>query len=445
MDVDGSCQFDRFPAQSILAITSDELLKIFSLLPEHERCRVIPTLCKSFASALRQSGDLYQLLDLDLTEMDTIITNPADKACTEMFLADMLCWLMPRAPFVRNLRVHLMEGWEALAKDTMTSALSACCALQRLDLSVVGRLNLWLPAIFSLTNLKELYLAANSTWARLPPALGNLSSLEVLHIKMAIDGGRNMAEKFVPLEMLGCTSLRQLSFFGCKGLVVSPVIGELMSLQSLTVHGTNMRPGRDAIHPCAFQRGSFATTCLTSLQLTDCNFDAIPFQICHLHSLKRLNLSQNHLRKLPKLLAAYLRDLAVLDLSRNCFRCIPPVLASLHNLRYLNLAENADLEVCGESERASLGYIGREEAADEGVALTYIVCSLAELEVLDVRKRPDPDSAQQAVAPMPDPWKPACRATLTDVATAVRVRSRWCNLQHFLYDEAPRPTQAPVH
>lgn len=68
-------------------------------------------------------------------------------------------------------------------------------------------------------------------------------------------------------------------------------------------------------------------------------------QICHLHSLKRLNLSQNHLKKLPKLLAAYLRDLAVLDLSRNCFRRIPPVLASLHNLLYLNLAENADLEV----------------------------------------------------------------------------------------------------
>ena len=47
-----------------------------------------------------------------------------------------------------------------------------------------------------------------------------------------MDGDRrNMAENFVPLEMLGCTSLRQLSFIGCKGLVVSPVIGELMSLQ----------------------------------------------------------------------------------------------------------------------------------------------------------------------------------------------------------------------
>lgn len=72
-------------------------------------------------------------------------------------------------------------------------------------------------------------------------------------------------------------------------------------------------------------------------------------QICHLHSLRSLDLSQNLLKKLPKLLAAYLRNLAHLDLSRNCFRSIPPVLASLHNLRRLSLAENADLEAraCG--------------------------------------------------------------------------------------------------
>ena len=55
-------------------------------------------------------------------------------------------------------------------------------------------------------------------------------------------------------------------------------------------------------------------------------------------------------------------------------------------------------QVCGEYERASLGYIGREEAADEGVALTYVVCSLAELEVLDVRKQPNFTSAQQVMS-----------------------------------------------
>lgn len=50
-----------------------------------------------------------------------------------------------------------------------------------------------------------------------------------------------MAEKFVPLEMLGCTALRQLSFLGCEGLVVSPVIGELLSLQ-VCLHSVLPRP-----------------------------------------------------------------------------------------------------------------------------------------------------------------------------------------------------------
>jgi hypothetical protein len=45
----------------------------------------------------------------------------------------------PRAPYVRDLRVHLMEGWECFAKETMTSALNACWAITRLEMSVVGR------------------------------------------------------------------------------------------------------------------------------------------------------------------------------------------------------------------------------------------------------------------------------------------------------------------
>jgi Leucine-rich repeat (LRR) protein len=43
-------------------------------------------------------------------------------------------------------------------------------------------------------------------------------------------------------------------------------------------------------------------------------------QICHLHNLQSLDLSTNNLTKLPKLLAAYLRSLSELNLSRNNFR-----------------------------------------------------------------------------------------------------------------------------
>ncbi len=38
-------------------------------------------------------GELYRQLDIDMTGLDAIITNPADKACAEMSLADLLCWL----------------------------------------------------------------------------------------------------------------------------------------------------------------------------------------------------------------------------------------------------------------------------------------------------------------------------------------------------------------
>ncbi len=101
-------------------------------------------------------------------------------------------------------------------------------------------------------------------------------------------------------------------------------------------------------------------------------------------------------------------------------------------------------QVCGAAERAQLGYIGREAVADDGVALTYVVCSLPELECLDVRKRVR-SNPQRDLTPPQDPWKPACRATLAEVARAVRVRCRWCAIQRFLYDDAPHgfPPGAP--
>jgi hypothetical protein len=51
------------------------------------------------------------------------------------------------------------------------------------------RINAWPPAIFQMPNLRHLVLHAHSTWARLPPALGQLASLETLEVKMAIEGG----------------------------------------------------------------------------------------------------------------------------------------------------------------------------------------------------------------------------------------------------------------
>ena len=50
-------------------------------------------------------------------------------------------------------------------------------------------MNAWPPAIFQLACLRHLVLHAHSTWARLPAGLGQLSNLETLEVKMAIEGG----------------------------------------------------------------------------------------------------------------------------------------------------------------------------------------------------------------------------------------------------------------
>ena len=68
-------------------------------------------------------------------------------------------------------------------------------------------------------------------------------------------------------------------------------------------------------------------------------------QMCHLEKLETLVLARNALSEMPRLLAAFLRRLRVVDLSCNNFKRIPPVLASLTCLHTVNLSGNQDLEV----------------------------------------------------------------------------------------------------
>jgi Leucine-rich repeat (LRR) protein len=68
--------------------------------------------------------------------------------------------------------------------------------------------------------------------------------------------------------------------------------------------------------------------------------------MCHLEKLEMLVLARNALSEMPRLLAAFLRRLRVVDLSCNKFKRIPPVLASLTCLHTVNLSGNQDLEVC---------------------------------------------------------------------------------------------------
>ena len=42
----------------------------------------------------------------------------------------------------------------------------------------------------------------------------------------------NVASGFLPLELLGCTQLREIAFLECKSVEISPVLGELPCLQT---------------------------------------------------------------------------------------------------------------------------------------------------------------------------------------------------------------------
>ena len=66
--------------------------------------------------------------------------------------------------------------------------------------------------------------------------------------------------------------------------------------------------------------------------------------MCQLENLESLTLSCNALSDMPRLLAAFLRRLRVIDLSGNRFKRIPPVLASLTCLQSVDLSGNQDLE-----------------------------------------------------------------------------------------------------
>jgi Leucine-rich repeat (LRR) protein len=62
-------------------------------------------------------------------------------------------------------------------------------------------------------------------------------------------------------------------------------------------------------------------------------------------SLVTLDLSGNRLSALPRLLAAKLSKLQIINLSRNSFLNIPSVLKNLHQLRVIDLSYNEGLEV----------------------------------------------------------------------------------------------------
>ncbi|XP_013405557.1 uncharacterized protein LOC106170294 [Lingula anatina] len=83
---------------------------------------------------------------------------------------------------------------------------------------------------------------------------------------------------------------------------------------------------------------------LEELKASECGVNAASLKIDHLKSLKKLELSKNHLNQLP-LSIFTLERLIELDLSHNNITTIPPEVQRLKNLKKLNMSHNSLEEI----------------------------------------------------------------------------------------------------
>ena len=76
----------------------------------------------------------------------------------------------------------------------------------------------------------------------------------------------NVASGFLPLELLGCTKLREIAFLECKSVEISPVLGELPCLTMCeftyccrAIFGVSVYPSADEPDHMPLQANAHAT------------------------------------------------------------------------------------------------------------------------------------------------------------------------------------------
>ncbi|KAK9834333.1 hypothetical protein WJX81_007890 [Elliptochloris bilobata] len=362
----GDAQFERTITD---VLSNDVLCKVFTHVTRDEMCSGLPLTCQAFRSALRSSGDLYQRMDVRLTGLARgTAPHTSDGALAALHLADLVLWLLPRALFVRELRLRLpghapppppgIEGKVGLRAylraddDAVGEVVAACCNVELVSLHYDGRLKALPEALVRLTALRELRIAACSTLERLPAFVGHLATLERLHISVDNQGSNTTVEHFLPVELLGCTRLAHVELDSCRSVHLPPVLGELPALSSVAVRGAKLL--YEWRRDFSFQRGACGTERLAHLQLAACRLQTLPHWVCHMVNLVELDMSNNALSSLPAPLATSLRALRRLDLSRNAFTRLPQVLARIQSLERIGFAFNPQLEVF-DGERGARG------------------------------------------------------------------------------------------
>ena len=215
----------------------------------------------------------------------------------------------------------------------------------------------WGTSTHPLPNLTALDLANNLLTGTIPPALGALTQLELLYLRVnrlggeipatwgtsthplpnltALDLANNLLTGTIPPELATLTQLQRL-YLGVNQLTgtIPPALGALTQLDLLNL-ADNLLTG--AIPPALGALTQLGQLNLADNQLTG----TIPPELATLTQLHDLALNRNELSGpiLPEL--GNLSALTTLDLSRNELSGpIPPQLGSLSNLRILYLSRN---------------------------------------------------------------------------------------------------------
>ncbi|OMO74576.1 hypothetical protein CCACVL1_16609 [Corchorus capsularis] len=217
---------------------------------------------------------------------------------------------------------HLMSGLVLLN-------LKGCRNLASLPSSING-----------LNRLKTLNLAGCSNLENLPESLQQVESLEELDLS-------ETAITKPPSFIFQMKSLKFLSFRGCKGPPPCKSRPNLLSLFTVMQRGGSLNSVALTLPPLS------GLTSLTELDISYCNLGegAIPNDICHLSSLKTLDLCGNNFISLPANLdrLSNLKHLAL----RHCtdLKSLPELLRSTY-IPSVGLFANAT--VCNSIEYASI-------------------------------------------------------------------------------------------
>ena len=169
---------------------------------------------------------------------------------------------------------------------------------------------------------KELQIRGKKL-ASLPESIGNLTSLEILHLVAN-------ELKTLPESIGNLKSLKTLEL-GFNDLTILPEsIGNLKSLQTLDLHANKLTSVPESISDLKE---------LNSIDLGFNRLEIFPKPLLNLNSLQKLDLSDNALSSLPDI-SSRLPFLEELDLHSNNLTIIPESLGYHKSLKYLNLKYN---------------------------------------------------------------------------------------------------------